>query len=166
MRGARSAGDRCRTKTPRPEPCTLARAQTRRIGSELCFYAKGRAAVSFAHTVALDDHQSPAALTVARTQPPSELAYPGWQRVRLLVVLSGHLPLNADKGGRRWPCVGVTDDVAELARDMAHGYYSDPKESPFARELTIDEQGKVFVDQLGIWLGDETHQSIIATTVA
>jgi hypothetical protein len=28
MRGARSAGDRCRTKTPRPEPCTLPRAGT------------------------------------------------------------------------------------------------------------------------------------------
>lgn len=69
--------------------------------------------------------------------------------------------LEEDKGGRRWPCVAVTDDVAELAREMAHRYYSDPKESPFARELTIDEQGKVFVDQLGIWLGEETHQSVI-----
>ena len=69
--------------------------------------------------------------------------------------------LEEDNDGRRWPCVAVTDQVAELSREMARRYYDEPKHSPFPQELMVDEQGKVFVDHLGIWLDEEDDARVI-----
>jgi len=69
--------------------------------------------------------------------------------------------LEQDKGGPRWPCVAVTDVVAELSREMARSYYATPTQSPFARELMVDDQGTVFVDHLGLWLDEEDDPRVI-----
>jgi hypothetical protein len=70
--------------------------------------------------------------------------------------------LETDDGGNRWPCVAVTDDVADLCREMSRRYEANPKAGPYASELVVDEQGGVFVDQLGIWLDEEDDPQVIA----
>jgi hypothetical protein len=63
-----------------------------------------------------------------------------------------------EEGGNRWPCVVISEDVAARNRKMAKDFYAEPERSALVRELLLDEDNVVFVNQLGIWVEEEDNE--------
>ena len=69
--------------------------------------------------------------------------------------------LEKDHAGPGWPCVTVSETAANMARNLGSDHWGSVADSPFASDLKVDEQARVFVDQLGIWLDEEDEPDIV-----